>query len=299
MRLFVAIVAGVLIGGGGVFLGLRAAEAETQPTPVDGQPFQIERSAVHAVKSGDRTYRVFVKLPPSYDKPESAQRKYPVIYMTDGPYTFQVASGVTRLGYSQKRLQEAILVGIDYDDASTPVESRNRDLTPWPHARRPEQGGGAPAYLAFIKREVLPMVEKRYRADPARRTLAGQSYGGLFGAWVLFQEPTLFDSYVLTSPSLWYAKRKMFQVEAAYAATHKDLPAKVYLITGEFEQPAFGAETDMVGDQRDFATNLRMRGYPGLEVRDEVATGTYHETTFPTGLARGLQWLHPDEGPAD
>ncbi len=48
----------------------------------------------------------------------------------------------------------------------------------------------------------MPLVEKIYRIDAQRRTLAGQSCGGLFGLWVMLNEPELFQNYILTSTSL-------------------------------------------------------------------------------------------------
>ena len=72
--------------------------AIAQPPPAM-PAFQIERSFVQTLKSAalDRSYDVYVKLPEGYDRPENARRKYPVMYLNDGPYTFQVASGVTRV----------------------------------------------------------------------------------------------------------------------------------------------------------------------------------------------------------
>jgi len=176
------------------------------------------------------------------------------------------------------------------------MKSRRRDMTPWRDPSLPSASGGARQYLAFLKAQVLPFVESRYRADPRRRVLAGQSYGGLFGAWVAVNEPEVFDAYILTSPSLWYDDRAMFRAEAAYAADHKDLKARIYLATGELERPRPGSDAeDMVGDQQAFAKALRERGYPGLKVRDEIMDGTFHETTFPLGLVKGLTWLFPKD----
>jgi predicted alpha/beta superfamily hydrolase len=98
---------------------------------------------------------------------------------------------------------------------------------------------------------------------------------------VAVTEPELFDSYILTSPSLWYDHHRMSKAEAAYAASHKDLKARIYLATGELERPRPGGDAeDMVADQQAFAKALRSRGYPSLEVRDEIMDGTVHETTF-------------------
>ncbi len=178
------------------------------------------------------------------------------------------------------------------------MDSRVRDLTPtedeaWQHYKT----GGGPAYLDFIQKEVISFVERHYRADPERRTLVGQSLGGSFGAWVLLTRPELFESYILTSPSLWFHDRNIFDVEEVYAKNNKDLKARVYFAVGEYERPEFrNTRNDMVGDQREFVNKLRSRDYPGLIIKDEVISEALHETTFPIGFTRGVRWLFDMHG---
>lgn len=262
--------------------------------------YQVERTSVHTVTSGQsgRTYELYVKLPPGYADPKNAGRRYGVLYLTDGDYTFQVASGITRLAHNLKRLEEFILVGLPTAKGEDGMNSRRRDLTPWTDPDLSGVSGGAPAYLDFLVTQAMPLVEKTYRIDPARRTLVGQSYGGLFGLWVLFTQPQHFSSYILTSPSIWFKEYALRALEADYARTHKDLKAKVYMTTGSFEaakpgDKRYNQSRDMVADQQDMARRLRARKYPGLQVTSEVSPGTYHETTFPVGLIQGLQWLYP------
>ncbi len=229
---------------------------------------------------------------------KNAGRRYGVLYLTDGDYTFQVASGITRLAHNLKRLEEFILVGLPTAKGEDGMNSRRRDLTPWTDPDLSGVSGGAPTYLDFLVKQAMPLVEKTYRIDPARRTLVGQSYGGLFGLWVLFTQPQHFSSYILTSPSIWYKDYALRGLEADYAKAHKDLKAKVYMATGSFEaakpgDKRYNQSRDMVADQQDMARRLRARKYPGLQVLSEVSQGTYHETTFPVGLIQGLQWLYP------
>ena len=281
---------------------LHCAAAADVPAPVDdAPPFQIERSHVHTLASRTlgRSYDIYVKLPPGYDQPENAQKKYPVVYLTDGPYTFQVASGVTRVPFNHGTFDEFILVGLSYAQGEDPVQSRERDLTPFPDLRnKPYPTGGAAAYLDFLEHEAMPLAETTYRIDPAQRTIAGQSYGGLFGLWVLFTEPHLFRNYVLTSASLWYNRRAMFPLEAKFAAQHRDLNANVYFAIGANEHPApcgrlpsECSDENMVADQAAMVKALRSRRYRNLKVHAKIVEGAYHTTTFPVGLLWALQDL--------
>ena len=137
-------------------------------------PFQIERSHVHTLASRTlgRTYDIYVKLPPGYDKPENAQRKYPAIYLTDGPYTFQVASGVTRVPFSQGTFDEFILVGLSYAQGEDSAHSRERDLTPFADVRNkpyPTGGAGASGSMSLIVRDASIAGRVGPRRRPAAR----------------------------------------------------------------------------------------------------------------------------------
>lgn len=288
------------------FAWLLAVALLLAPSAIQAQEvppaYQMERSATHSIRDtvSGRTYDLFVRVPPGYADAKNAGRRYPVLYMTDGGYTFLVATGISALGHSQKRLEEYVIVGISNATGEPPADARRRDLTPWVDASLSGVSGGAPAYLDFLVKQAMPAIESAYRIDPARRTLVGQSYGSLFGLWVLFTQPQHFSSYILTSPSIWYADHALWKLEADYAKSHKDLKARLYMTTGSFEtvkpgskDPRYNRENDMVGDQQEMARRLRARKYPGLQVVTDVSPGTFHETTFPVGLVQGLQWLYP------
>jgi len=274
-----------------------AADAPAaKDAPGENRAFEVERSAVHTVRSAklDRTYEIYVKTPPGYDRPENAQRRYPVLYLTDGPYTFQVASGATRVPFNQGRLEEFVLVGLSYAQGEDAMVSRRRDYTPFDTRAHATTSGEAAAYLDHLRTEVLPLAEARYRIDGRRRTLSGQSYGALFGLWAALTEPELFSSYILTSSSIWSAGHSLFKTEAAYAAGRKDLPATIYLAIGSVENRCEGCSYDMVADQAELVRRLRARNYPSLRIRSDVIEGAIHELTYPVGLVHGLQWLFAD-----
>ncbi len=265
------------------------------------QPFSIQNTAIHTINSKtlSRSYDIYVKLPNGYHDPRNNHVVYPVVYLNDGPYTFQVASGATHLpmGVANK-FQPAILVGISFAHGEHGMSSRVRDFTPWVDpAWKKYPTGGAPEYLKFLKHEAFPLVEHLFRADPNKRTLAGQSLGGSFGAWVLLTEPELFANYVLTSPSLWYKDRFIFDLERQFANQNTDLKAKVYLAVGEQESKAHGMRHPMVSQMLAFAEALKSRNYPNLKLKAEVISGAIHETTFPQAFTRAVHWLFDHKTP--
>lgn len=260
----------------------------------DGAPYEVPGTQVWDVPDpvSGRDYQVFVHLPPSYG--QEPGRRYPVMYVTDADYAFPIIRQIgRRLNNETPRIEEFILVGLSYALGDDPVESRTRDYT----ATRVRGGGGGPAYQSYLRDRVLPFVDARFRTERDQRILLGHSYGGLLGAQILFSEPNLFSAYVLGSPSLWHGQDAIFEAEAAYAAAHRDLPAKVYMYIGEFEtvgpRPRFNRNHDMVEANRRLEQRLASRNYPGLTLISDVLEGEDHMTVAPRGFTEALMALLP------
>ena len=80
-------------------------------------PYQIPRSSVIELTEPmtNRVYPVFIQLPKSYKK--HPEKIYPVIYLTDAPYTFPIVAGATRFPMNSGKMQQAIIVAISYEKA--------------------------------------------------------------------------------------------------------------------------------------------------------------------------------------
>lgn len=264
-----------------------------------GRPYELDGTQVFDLPAPDlgRDYQIFVSLPEGY---ATSDRAYPVLYVTDADYAFPLIRSIARrVGDGGDGLEDFILVGLSYAVGDSPTVSRRRDYTPTPRGPRQdvERHGEAPGYARYVETTVIPFVERAFRADPDRRIFMGHSYGALLGVQILFTRPTLFDGYILGSPSLWYDSRHMMTVEQRYAETHDDLPANIFLYIGEYETPHPGdpryGTADMVGDNAAFERALRSRGYPGLKIASSVVRDEDHLSVMPSGLTRGLKHLLP------
>ena len=272
------------------------------------RPYVLADTQVHVLHASHlaRDYELYISLPPSYG---SGQRSYPIVFVTDAPYAFPVTRAIgARIAGHSRELPEFILVGLGYAQGDTPEYSRRRDYTPSARGDRdatsdmpgrPVAYGQAEGYRRFVADEVFPFIASHYRADMAHKVLAGHSYGSLFGAYVLLTSPEMFDGYVLGSPSLWFDHRLLFEREHTFAASHKDLRARVYIGAGAFEtpqqkgkprDPRYAADDDMVADAQAFARVLASRRYPGLKLRADVIVGEDHLTVAPVLITRGLMW---------
>lgn len=292
-----------LIAAGFLTLGTGCSQANDAQTPIptpiaqsgQGEPYSISGTQVWSVPGTlqGRSYQIYVALPAGYE--DNPDRTYPVLYVTDAHYAFPLLRQFARrMNLDGPVVQGHILVGLSYADGDDPVLSRTRDYTPSsrPSAKQGAEGGG-PAYQAWLKDSAIPFVEGKYRANPNERVLLGHSFGSLLATQILFSEPELFNSYVLGSPSLWFNGHQMFEREAAYAGSHKDLKANIYTYIGGEEVRGPTTRYDMVADNRRMDQILRSRNYPSLQIKSDVLEGENHLTVAPVGFMRALETVLP------
>lgn len=258
-----------------------------------------------------REYCLKISLPYEYEKPwatgptaKDYHTQWPVVYLLDATWFFGMVSDMTRNMAFCGGTTDAIVVGIGYPEADDPQETfleawarRGNDLFPAQDevtekdnrdfTGRPAPTGDGMRFHQFIRNEVIPLIERDYRADPARRILVGHSGGGLFGAFALLHEPELFDAYVIASPAIRSADRFVFKQEEAYAREHKVLKARVHLSAAEFDEDA---DYPMVGDMFHFAALLASRNYEGLTLTKQLFANMNHCEVVAPAFHAGLRW---------
>lgn len=165
----------------------------------------------------ERSLHIYVRLPHGYDDNSS---DYPIVYLLDGDSLFPIlASNHLFLTYDDK-LPEAIIVGVAYGSFDPAINKRSYDYTPnSPDAK--EGHGGAANFHQFLQNELIPDVENRFRADPTKRVLFGQSYGGTMVLYSAFTEPDLFWGRIASNPH-FNAGRDLF-FSAGDPASRTDL----------------------------------------------------------------------------
>jgi len=273
-------------------------------------PYALPNTATHEVPDpvSGRKYQLWVDLPKSYDA--GHRRRYPTVLTTDAPYAFPLLRSIRlRVGQSGRNIEDFILVGLapPTDEAST--ETRSRDYTPTdPRTRAAvadtyagREYGGASQYLKYLETIALPYLDGEYRTEPTRRVYVGHSYGGLLGAFALLTQPQLFTSYILGSPSFWFDRRVIFDIEDRAARSLRDIRAQVLLYCGSYETLKPGARyyksEDLLGDMKAFASRLTRRAYRSLRVEAHVLQDEDHFTVFPNLATRGLIQALPGAGP--
>ena len=140
-----------------------------------------------------------VWTPPNYT---TTTDSLPVLYMADGGINEDfphIANTIAQL-IKSKSIAPIILVGIENT-------VRRRDLTgPTQVVTDKEIApivGGSTNFRNFIKDELFPEINKKYRTTK-EKGIIGESLSGLFVMETLMQTPEMFDFYIAFDPSLWW-----------------------------------------------------------------------------------------------
>lgn len=184
-----------------------------------GETFTIESRIL------GETRRINVYLPAMYAA--SSDARIPVLYMPDGGIgeDFLHVAGLVQVSVGNGTMRPFLLVGIENT-------ARRRDLTgptgsPEDRSIAPVVGGSA-AFRRFIRSELMPVVNARYRTT-SETAIVGESLAGLFIVETFLLEPDLFDTYIAFDPSLWWDNGHL--VERAAAGIAADSGRSLYLAT--------------------------------------------------------------------
>jgi predicted alpha/beta superfamily hydrolase len=240
--------------GGGGSSETSAPPATTAPaTPPHVYAGTVERDKSIASRFTGITYPYHVYLPEGY---ASSDKRYPVMYATDGQWSFPAFSQML-----DKRRKQMIFVNIEQG----PAGRRDIDYTV----------NGAPTYARFLKEELAPLIEATYRTTQVR-SYTGTSYGGLLGALMLSTEDVatpFFRNYLLFDGSFWALTASNIQDEEARFAASRRLPVRLLLTTA-----TPGNYRDVVAFEARYAG----RGYAELQIQRKDFNVTHNDVGDPS-----------------
>jgi predicted alpha/beta superfamily hydrolase len=230
-----------------------------------------------------KTYRIWVYLPVGY---EQNVEKYQTIYVLDpddkaenGPTNFLYIAKLCQKLSEQNKKPSPIVIGIRHGDY------REIDYTPTKFTTKGFSGeGGADQFLKFIKKELIPKIEKDYRVMPNRekRAIIGHSLGGLCGAYAFAKHNEAFGNYLLLSPSLIYDNEIILQYEQE---TRKSIQSKkqlVYFGVG-------GTEPNMV-PPIDLLNDRLKKYYPNAKSKLYINSGKGHNSSKDENIKKALEF---------
>lgn len=235
-----------------------------------------------------------VWLPSGYEV--RGKTRYPVLYLNDGQNLFDPATAFAGVAWqvgetaarliSEKKIPPLIIVGIDNTG-----ENRIREYIPYRSTDPPVPRALGTRYPDFLKREVMPLVEKNYCAcaGPEYCGLGGSSLGGLIALYTQLAMPGVFGRLLIESPSLFVADRTILEE----CRNFRKWPERVYLGIGTREVGAPEKDRRAVQDVLDLARILRRAGLRKRQLKMCIQEGAPHsEGAWAERFPGALEFLY-------
>jgi predicted alpha/beta superfamily hydrolase len=215
--------------------------------------------------------------------PRDAKR--PVLVMLDGQNAFgdegSFAGGWHAHRSAERMAAERapIVIAVDHGGAERIAELGA------PHSAK------LGAFIDLVVDRVLPTAHARLSLGygPGAHYVAGSSMGGLAALYMHFKRPEVFGGAIAMSPSLWFARRAIFEFVAKEPNPYR---SRVYLDAGARE--AGGRLVPLV---EAMAGSLEGRGWrreKGGDLRVVVHVdprGTHQETCWRRRLPKALRFV--------
>ena len=232
-----------------------------------GDYFPLESRATNT------SYHIYIRHPQGYA--DAPSKRYPVVYLLDGDSAFPLLAAQHLFLTIDDKTPEAIVVGIAYGSFDPKVNLRHLDYGP-----------RAEAFQRFLATELIPAVEARVRADPKRRILVGQSYGGAFALYSALAQPDLFWARIASNPS-FRLEGPNLSADAA-AASADDL--RLFVASGTSNAP------DARGKALRWVESRRSRKSPWKLERIDIPGGT-HAADIANAYRAAFRRLYPPPPP--
>lgn len=171
--------------------------------------FDTKMQIEYSKNVGD-SFEIYISLPPSYNLSDT----YNVIYYCDA----NLKSGtLLRELISTKQfnnLRNSIFVGIGHignfhvlrrRDFILPKISGNDTVG------RDKFYGQTENFYSYLKNELVPSINTKFKTNLDGNSILGHSLGGLFAFFCLLKSDNLFSKYFALSPALWIDKYSIYK----------------------------------------------------------------------------------------
>lgn len=257
----------------------------------------IDPDHVISSKITGKDYDLYISFPGNYSVKDTLH--YPVLYVLDGMHYYPLLNQARTVMDWGGGLQEVIIVCIssgkdflpwftnrtlDYTPSVSPAGERNMEKG-YGLAEGALRSGGASRFLASIKEEIVPFIDRHYKTT-SDRGIAGHSFGGLFAAYCLVHSPGYFSRYGINSPSFWWDDQKLLTESKAVLGSYPAIKAKVFLSAGAMES------SGIVPPSVRFLYDLKSIRSKGIETEWALLEKENHFSVVPAALSRALSVLY-------
>ena len=228
-----------------------------------------------------RHFHLLIRLPDNYAQSDS---RFPVVYLLDGGATFPALAGYYHYLSLEAAVPDLIIVGISYGTAS--FEKGNMRSTDYTVASAErDYWGGAPKFQAVLNTEIVPLIEKKFRADASQRILFGQSIAGQFVLFNALTAPDRFLGHIASNPAL-HRNLNYFLGDFTEAAGN----TRLYVASGSADETRFRVPA------LKFMDHWQLQKNRPFHLRAESLAGYGHFSMLTESFRQGLIYVFADKG---
>ncbi|MGN7810990.1 alpha/beta hydrolase [Flavobacterium sp. 22076] len=232
-----------------------------------------------------------IYLPEGYN-PKDAE-KYPVIYLLDGSANedFIHISGLVQFNSFEwiNQVPKSIVVGIatvdrkrDFTFATTLEKDKKRYPTT----------GHSDKFIAFIEKELQPFIDKKYKTTESKMII-GQSLGGLLSSEILLKKPSLFNKYVIVSPSIWWDNGSILNIDSQILQENFKQPTEIYIAVGKEGLTPTEIPRVMEVDANLLAEKIQASKSKNIKVFFDYFPNENHGTILHLAVFNSFKFFYP------
>ncbi len=272
-----------------LFVNIGALQSKNVKNNNDANNLSKSTAVINAEKfsfdskilTDDMDISIAISLPHKY-----AERKqsYPVIFVLEGDYLFDITRATAKFMARRSHMPESIVVGIYAGE-----DEHRKRMAVKLHGGKPDM------YVNFLKKELIPYVEKQYRAN-SHRSIIGLSptNGVLFESFL--NEPDLFKGYIALSTHLeWPPEKGKNMIDEVISRMNNTKLPKATLYMGR-------ADDDLESNQYakkifdEAQKKLAKTSSSNTKVVLDILENEEHYMMSLAGLRNGFQLIYPHGG---
>ncbi|WP_289282593.1 MULTISPECIES: alpha/beta hydrolase [unclassified Methylophaga] len=220
------------------------------PLQVVAQSVSLPATEQFTLKNkAGQDYQIMVSLP----KNQTPAKPMPVLYILDGNSVFAAFHDAKRM---ESDYADTLIVAVAYPtDKPFDFYRRSYDFSPpVPKEVNDPPQGGQDEFVDFLKNILQPEIARRYDIHQERQSLYGHSFGGMFTLYAIYTQPTLFQHYIVSSPSLWWASRYLITHERTFMKQVKAgevslVDKSLYLLVAEGDDVQERQDIELLADR--------------------------------------------------
>ena len=242
-----------------------------------------------AILSQTRVLNIY--LPQDYHTNDTTH--FPVVYLLDGgtDEDFLHIAGLYQFNSFPwiNRVAPSIIVGIVNKDRRQDMTFPTKDTA---DQKRYPTAGQSAKFIDFIEKELQPFIETKFKTSSSK-TLIGESLGGLLATEILLKRPTLFNHYIIVSPSLWWDNGSLLKQSLVMLQDTSVRETNVYIGVGKEGLTPGDTPRVMEVDANVLAEKIKGAKNKKVMVYFDYLPQENHATIMHQAVFNALRFMEP------